>query len=123
MAVVSKIEYGLNKATSAYARQGYIEAKMRAIADLDDANRRVLYHLAFTEGPQYRMGSLLITGMTENELRKMEEKWKLKPGDVYDASYPVSFHEELIRQKRTKLSSLSTKPDQTKQTVDVVFTF
>jgi len=123
VADVSKIQYGLDAATAAYARQGYIEAKMRAIADFDDANRRVLYRVAITEGPQYRMGRLLITGMTENELRKLGEKWKLKMGDVFDASYPVSFHEELIKQKRTKVPSLSTKPDQTKQTVDVIFTF
>lgn len=122
VADISKIQYGLDAAALAYGRQGYIEAKIRAVADIDDANRRVFYRVTITEGPQYRMGSLLVTGMTEKELRKLEEKWKLKPGDVFDASYPGSFQGELIKQNRTKTPILSTKPDQTKQTVDVVFT-
>ena len=123
VADTSKIQNGLNTATLAYGRQGYLETNMTAVADFDDANRRVLYRVTVTEGPRYRMGKLLITGLAENELRKLEEKWKLKPGDIFDASYPGSYNLEVIGQKRAKPPILSTKLDKTNQTVDVIFTF
>jgi hypothetical protein len=69
------------------------------------------------------MGRLLITGMPEKEISKLQERWKMKPGDVFDATYPNDFVGKLIQEGVKKAPSVTPVPDRAKLTVDVAITF
>jgi len=118
-----KIESGLYAAKDAYGRQGFIESRLTASPSFDDTNLRVSYRIAVKEGRQYRMGRLLITGFPEKEIGKLQERWKLKPGDVFDASYPDGFVRKLMQDGAKRPPGVSLKPDRAKLSVDVALTF
>ena len=44
-------------------------------------------HLNVTEGYQYHMGDLEFRGLDNSLTAKLRNAWKLRPGDVYDATY------------------------------------
>src|SRR5262245_40438368 len=114
-----KIDNGLYAVKYAYAKQGFIEAGLIATPTFDDAKLRVSYSIAVKEGQQYRMGRLLITGMPDKEISKLQDRWKLKPGDVFDASYPNDFVGKLIQEGVKKAPSVTPVPDRAKLTIDV----
>jgi outer membrane protein assembly factor BamA len=118
-----KLYSGLDAARYAYTRQGFLEAGMSATPNFDDARLRVSYRIAVKEGPQYRMGRLLITGVPEKEIDKLQERWKLKPGDVFDPSYPNEFVGKLLQDGVKKPPGVTPSPDREKLTVDVTLTF
>src|SRR5262249_1256981 len=97
-----------------------------------DANRRVNYQFTISEGRQYRMGALTVTGLTLADTRTLKSKWTLAGGAIYDESYLDQYRANVIRPfvaslaQRTGVRSkfeVSTKPDTQKQTVDVIITF
>jgi outer membrane protein assembly factor BamA len=47
--------------------------------------------LAVDEGPVYHMGELEFRGIDNNLTARLRAAWKLRPGDVYDASYLKQF--------------------------------
>ena len=49
-----------------YAHRGYLDAKVEPQAQYDDGAASVSYHAIVTEGSQYRMGDLVITGLSPN---------------------------------------------------------
>ena len=93
-----RIDKGLEAAREAYGRKGYLAAKIMPEPAFDDTARRVLYRLNIQEGAQYRMGILTIIGLPENVAAQLREKWKLKTGDVYDASYLKEFMKQQLAQ-------------------------
>jgi outer membrane protein assembly factor BamA len=86
-----KIDAGMSAVEKVYGKRGFLTARLVHEPVFDDANRRVTYRFSITEGPQYRMGALTITGVSEAEASRLKEKWKLREGDVYDASYLDEF--------------------------------
>jgi len=126
-----KIDQGIDAVRKAYARNGYINATVTE-SIVRDANRRVNYQFAITEGRQYRMGALTIIGLTPADTRNLKNKWTLAGGAIYDDSYLDQYRASVIRPfvaslaQRTGVRSkfeISTKPDTQKQTVDVIITF
>lgn len=87
-----KIRAGLEAVAKLYRSNGYIEEI--AIPDSNErSSNTVLLSLDIKEGPQYRMGKLEVGA--ESELaRQVERKWKLRPGQAFDANYPARFVEE-----------------------------
>jgi outer membrane protein assembly factor BamA len=118
-----KIQSGLYAIKQAYSKQGFIEAGLTGAPSFDDANHRVSYRIVVKEGQQYRMGQLMITGLPEKETGKMQERWKLKSGDVFDASYPNEFVGKLIRDGAKKAPGVTPTHDRAKLTVDVMLNF
>lgn len=125
------IDQGLDAVRKAYARKGYINATI-AESNTPDVNRRVNYQFAVTEGRQYRMAVLTISGLTPADTRNLKNKWTLAPGATYDESYLDQYRATVLRPfvaslaQRTGARSkfeISTTPDTQKQTVDVIITF
>ncbi|HUQ32921.1 MAG TPA: hypothetical protein VM095_12450, partial [Pyrinomonadaceae bacterium] len=82
-----KIDAGLKAVHKTYGKKGFLRASSRTEAIYDDVNRRVLYHVAITEGPQFRMGALKITGVPDDVALRLRHRWTLREGDVYDDTY------------------------------------
>lgn len=124
-----KIDKGIESLKELYGRKGYLAAIVKPAPVFEDANRRVTYHIDIKEGPQYRMGTLTISGLPENTANRLKGKWKLQPGDAYDASYLKEFlNKDLMLDAGevgggTKKIVTDIKPDRQKLTVDVAINF
>lgn len=70
-----------------YAAKGYIRASVTPEAQLDDATDTVAIHLEVKEDYVYHMGELEFRGLDNSLTAKLRSAWKLRPGDVYDATY------------------------------------
>jgi outer membrane protein assembly factor BamA len=74
-----------------YGTRGYLAARVRPIPQMDDTQSTVAYQLQVHEGDVYHMGELDIQGLDAHTTARLVEAWKLRGGDVYDASYPQQF--------------------------------
>lgn len=70
-----------------YARRGYIDAKIDPQPEYSDADSTVSYHVVIDEGQLYRMGQLVITGLSLDAERSLRVNWKLNPYDVFDGAW------------------------------------
>jgi outer membrane protein assembly factor BamA len=74
-----------------YASRGYVTATIKADGQFDDAGGAAVFDLVMTEGPVFHMGELEFRGIDNNLTARLRAAWKLRPGDVYDASYLKEF--------------------------------
>jgi outer membrane protein assembly factor BamA len=93
-----KIDAGVRAVEKVYGRRGFLRARTRTEPTFDDVNRRVAYRVAITEGPQFRMGALKITGLNEDVILNLRHRWKLREGDVYNDSYIEEFSKKDVRE-------------------------
>ena len=70
-----------------YGTRGFITASLKADADFDDAVGTVSMRIEVKEGYAYHMGELEFRGLDNSLTAKLRTAWKLRPGDVYDATY------------------------------------
>jgi outer membrane protein assembly factor BamA len=118
-----KLDAGWEAIHAAYGKNGYLEAKLELKAVYDEASRKVGYSVPVTEGPQYRMGEFSIEGTSA--AASLKGKWKLKAGDVYDASYLMEFMRAQMRFAvstvggQTPKIQTSVQPDRSAHTVAV----
>ena len=86
-----KIDAGLTAIKRAYDTRGFIEAAVKPKEILDDTARLTTYNVAVDEGAQFHLGMVHFEGLPEVASKELIKSWQLKPGDVYDASYPSAF--------------------------------
>jgi outer membrane protein insertion porin family len=86
-----KLQAGWDAITREYAKRGYLEAKIEITTDYNDAEGRVSCGAHVVEGIQYRMGQLVLTGLSLTAERQLLENWKLARGDIFDHSYLEDF--------------------------------
>ncbi|HYM74488.1 MAG TPA: POTRA domain-containing protein [Candidatus Dormibacteraeota bacterium] len=70
-----------------YGSRGYVTAAIKADAEFDDAAGTALIHFDVKEGFEYHMGELEFRGLDNSLTAKLRNIWKIRPGDVYDATY------------------------------------
>jgi outer membrane protein assembly factor BamA len=75
----------------AYAKLGYLDATVKPEADFDDKGARVIYSARIKEGPQYRMGQLVLTGLSTEGERRIRNAWRIQPGAIFDQSIYEDF--------------------------------
>jgi outer membrane protein assembly factor BamA len=81
----------LREVQTLYGSRGYILAAIKVNAEFDDVAGGVAYHLAVQEGALYRMGELQFRGLDNNLTARLRAAWKIRPGEVYDATYLKQF--------------------------------
>ncbi len=86
-----QLENDLRAAQQLYGSRGYVTATIKADAQYDDPSATVAYLLSVTEGAVYHMGELEFRGLDNGLTAKLRAAWKIRPGDVYDASYLKEF--------------------------------
>jgi len=82
-----QLEDDLRTVQELYGSRGYVTATIKVNAEFDEAAGTVAYQLAVDEGPVYRMGALEFRGIDNNLTARLRAAWKIRPGDVFDASY------------------------------------
>lgn len=124
-----KFTEGLKTVREAYGKRGFLAVRLKPEPSFDEARRSVSFRISVTEGPQFRMGTLVINGLADADAERLKTRWKLRPGDVYDTSYLKEFmtkaRPDIAAVLSTGRKSINTeeKPDRQKLTVDVFITF
>jgi outer membrane protein insertion porin family len=115
-----------------YGKRGYLDAKLEAQPDFDDTAHRVSYHVNIVEGLQYRMGEMVVTGLSPDAEKQLRRAWQLAPGQVFDNAYFEKLLGELARPRREIFGELPIhytqcghflRPDADRHTVDVLLDF
>jgi outer membrane protein assembly factor BamA len=86
-----KIDAGFANTRKTYLSQGYINVQIDPQRDLDDAAKLASYSVQINEGSQFHMGKIVFEGLPAAAAGALVKKWKLNPGDVYDATYLLDF--------------------------------
>jgi outer membrane protein assembly factor BamA len=87
----TKITADWERVRSEYGRRGYLDVKVLPEPVFDDAAGRVSYRVAVSEGAQFRMGELVITGLSLVAERKLIEAWRVPRGQIFDRGYFEEF--------------------------------
>lgn len=82
----------------AYGKLGYLDVALNPVAHLDDATRHATFDVRINEGPQYRMGKLVLSGLSMEGEQRVRAAWKLSPGAVFDDAVYQSFLDSGIEQ-------------------------
>ena len=86
-----QLEDDLKSVQDLYGSRGYILAKVKVDAQFDDGAGTVGLRLTVDEDSVYHMGELQFRGIDNNLTDRLRAAWKLRPGDVYDATYLKQF--------------------------------
>lgn len=70
-----------------YGSRGYVTATLGVNAEFDDAASTAALRIDVKEGAVYHMGELAFRGLDNSLTAKLRNAWKIRPGDVYDATY------------------------------------
>jgi outer membrane protein insertion porin family len=86
-----QLEDDLKSVRGLYGSRGYILASVKLEAQFDDGAGSVALRLAVDEGSVYRMGELEFRGIDNGLTARLRAAWKIRPGEVYDATYLQQF--------------------------------
>jgi outer membrane protein assembly factor BamA len=86
-----KIEAAWEGVRDIYSRRGYLDAKVDAVPSFDETTKRVTYAVSVDEGPQYHMGSLVLTGLSMDGERRIRAAWTIPAGAIFDKTVYENF--------------------------------
>jgi outer membrane protein assembly factor BamA len=124
-----KIDAGFASVRKAYQSRGYIKVSIDPKRELNDSTKLASYTVQVEEGKQFHMGQVYFEGLPERAVSGLLKKWKLKPGDVYDASYLPDFltntaGKELVQQGVTiHTTAIKLESDEGSLTVNLHIQF
>jgi outer membrane protein assembly factor BamA len=128
----NKIEDLWQKVEGQYGKRGYLDMKMTEEPTYEDAAHQISYRVNITEGPQYRMGDMIITGLSLDAEKRLRQAWQIAPGQVFDDGYYESHVKILSKPSRDIFGDLPVhynefghllRPDTGRHTVDVLLDF
>jgi hypothetical protein len=126
LASVSKLEEGLRRVQKAYGKQGHVLQRATYAPRLDEAARRAIFEIRIEEGRQFRAGTTTFPGLSAADAATLSKQWRLRPGDVFDATYPDLFLDEEIfprLPRGAKPPVMESQIDAQKGVVNVKFVF
>jgi outer membrane protein assembly factor BamA len=127
-----KIENGWHEIQMEYGRHGYLDLKLSEKAQYDDAAHQVSYQVSIVEGPQYRMGEMVITGLSVEAEKRLRRNWQIAAGDVFNNGYFEGLARELVKPAASVFGELPVhyetfghwlRANPEKHTVDVLLDF
>src|SRR5258706_8395347 len=127
-----QIEAAWDRAREEYAHRGYLEAKVDPAPAYDEQAHTVFYSVSIQEGPQYRFGKMILTGISPAAERKLQNVWPFPAGAIFDKAK----FEELLAKLQTHQEQVFgelpvhyenvghwLQTDTSKNTVDVLLDF
>jgi outer membrane protein insertion porin family len=115
-----------------YGKRGYLDAKLDPQPDFDDTAHRVSYRVNIVEGLPYRMGEMVVTGLSSDAEKQLRLAWQLAPGQIFDNAYFEKLLGMLAKPRREIFGELPIhytqcghflRPDSDRHTVDVLLDF
>jgi Surface antigen variable number repeat len=92
-----KIQASWEAVRAAFEKIGYIDVRLDPVPHFDDATKSATYTVKITEGPQYHMGKLVLSGLSMEGERRLRAAWKIAPGAAFDDSAYQEFLDSGIR--------------------------
>ncbi len=93
-----KIQATWEGVRGAYEKIGYLDVALEPVPHLDESTKLASYEVKITEGPQYHMGNLVLTGLSIEGEKRLRSAWKIPPGAVFDDSVYQQFLDTGIKQ-------------------------
>ena len=127
-----KIENLWQKIESYYGQRGYLDMKLKPEPQIDDAAHLISYRAGISEGPQYRMGEMIVTGLSVEAEKRLRQAWQIAPGQVFDDGYYETHLKILSKPSRDIFGELPVhynefghllRPNTSSHTVDVLLDF
>jgi len=127
-----KIEALWQKIEYYYGQRGYLDMKLNAGPQFDDAAHQISYRVSISEGSQYRMGDMVITGLSVDAEKRLRQAWQIAPGQIFDSGYYELHMKILSKPNRDIFGDLPVhynefghllRPDASRHTVDVLLDF
>jgi outer membrane protein assembly factor BamA len=87
----NRIELTWERVRNAYGKLGYLDANLVFTPAYDDKVASVSYTVSVNEGPQYRMGELVLTGLSLEGERRIRNAWNIPRDAVFDSSIYEKF--------------------------------
>jgi len=127
-----QIEAAWDHAREEYGHRGYLEAKLDPLPAFDDQAHTVSYSVTIQEGPQFRFGKMVLTGISPAAERRLLDAWPFAAGEIFDK---VKFEELLAKLQTHQEQVFGVLPvhyenvghwlqtDAGKNTVDVLLDF
>ncbi len=115
-----------------YGHIGYMEAAVEPTATLDDAAEKVSYRVDVKEGPQYKMGDFIVTGLSLDGEKRLRVAWTLASGAVFDQTYFDEFLTKIAKPTPAIFGNIPVhyekignllRRNEDKHTVDVLIDF
>jgi outer membrane protein assembly factor BamA len=128
----NSINAALARVEDDYGRRGYIDAKLAPDVRFDDAKALVRYDITVSEGRQYHMGEIVITGLSLAAERRLRAGWPIPPGTIFDRTKYEALLMDLQKQHAEFFGELPVhydevghwlRPDPARSTVDVLLDF
>lgn len=127
-----KIESEWQRIESEYTRHGYLDVRINKQPQFDEAARQVSYNVEIAEGPQYRMGEMIVTGLSIDAEKRLRRIWQMAPGQIFDNGYYETITKELVKPTPAVFGEMPVhyiefghflRPDPDRHTVDVLLDF
>jgi outer membrane protein insertion porin family len=127
-----KLEALWQKIESYYSQHGYLDMKLNTQPQFDESAHEISYRASISEGPQYRMGDMVITGLSVDAEKRLRQAWQIAPGQVFDDGYYELHVKILSKPSREIFGDLPVhynefghllRPDTSRHTVDVLLDF
>ncbi len=81
-----KIDKGILQVTIEYQERGYFGLHLTPQPQFDETARTVTFRFAITEGQQYKIGSLTVTGANATRGQQLKEQWATIEGKPWEVS-------------------------------------
>ena len=126
------IEAGWDRVREEYGRRGMLQTKVEPTASYDDTAHTVACAVRIEEGKPFRLGSMVITGLSITAERYLREAWPIPQGQLFDKAKYEEFLTELQAHSTKIFRDLPIhydevghwlQPDEAKGTVDVLIDF
>jgi outer membrane protein assembly factor BamA len=79
-----QIEAGWDRMREEFAHHGYLDAKVDPVPSFDESAHAVSYSVTIHEGPQYRFGKMVLTGLSPAAEKKLLAAWPIPQGEIFD---------------------------------------
>ncbi|HKW87269.1 MAG TPA: POTRA domain-containing protein [Candidatus Acidoferrales bacterium] len=114
---------------SAYEHRGYLDVQVNTSENFDEPAHQAAYRVAISEGIQYHMGNLVLSGLNPESEKLIRQAWQIPQGQVFDET---SYEEFLSSGIADALKGLPASRDKVykflqrdpqKATIDVLLDF
>ncbi len=92
-----KIEAAWQSVRDVYAQRGYLDATLDVAPHIEEFPRRVSYSVSISEGPQYHMGQLVLSGLSIEGERRIRAAWGIHPDEVFNEGVYNEFLENGVK--------------------------
>jgi outer membrane protein assembly factor BamA len=92
-----KIDATWERVRAAFSQRGYLDVNLTPVPQFDDVAKRVAYAVSITEGQQYHMGELVLTGLSLEGERRIRAAWSIAQGAAFNEGVYEEFLDSGIK--------------------------